>query len=183
VASDPGKGSDERAGSRPRGRLAELGPGWISAIGTLVAAVAAAAGLLVTRGSGDHGTSTAAGGSTTTAAESPRAPAPSPPAVALCSGELQIAVDGTAGPLTCDGGALNTRVWDYYAKLTPFVMALRQDATPGEVRRAMCADLAEGNVATIPQETEIYRITALYNHWNFSLEPTDSFPDYCRSSS
>jgi hypothetical protein len=62
-------------------------------------------------------------------------------------------------------------------------MALRQDATPGEVRRAMCADLAEGNVATIPQETEIYRITALYNHWNFSLEPTDSFPDYCRSSS
>jgi hypothetical protein len=49
-------------------------------------------------------------------------------------------------------------------------MSIGPDATPGQVQTALCADL---RTSTIPIETSVYRISALYYGWSFGIDPTD----------
>jgi hypothetical protein len=182
TALSRGCGLPEDGGSKRRG-IRDLGPGWISAIASLIAALVAVAGLFIFKGSESSSTSaeTSSAAATVTSRET-LPPAPMLAAVGLCSGPLQVAVDDTAGPVTCPDGSLNRRVWEYYAEHShsPDVMALGPNSTPDEVQEAMCSDLSAGRFPTIPIGTEIYRITAIYNAWEFSLDPTDGFPEYCQ---
>jgi len=161
-----------------RGRLAELGPGWISAISALVAAIVAALGLLIATSGGGSSADPSSVAPVPRSDGQPLAPAPAPPATGLCTEQLMIAVNGTAAPLTCANGDLNTRAWEHYARTQPFVMGLGPGATPEDVGRAMCADF-DRTENTIPQEQDAYRLAEAYNGWNFSLDPSELYPDNC----
>ena len=79
----------------------------------------------------------------------------------------------------CEGGKLNTRAWDYFAKNSPLVMALGPNAIPDQVLRAMCSDLharpPEGS--TIPIELSAYHLAATYYGWDFGVDPRQEFVD------
>lgn len=171
MVADGDSGADP--GASGRRRLAELGPGWISAIAGLVGALAAVAGLVIA-GSGSNGPDDP-GAEPVTARALP--PASAPPQVELCREQLTFAVDGTAGPIACPGGELNVLAWEHYAQLDRLVMSLGPEAGPVQVGQAMCSDLTLET--TIPEETEAYRLARLYNSWDFALEPTEVFPDNC----
>jgi hypothetical protein len=162
-----------------KSRLAELGPVWISAIATLIASLVAVVGLLIAN-SGDESSTdsnSAILGAATVRGRDPLPPASSPPSVDECSKRLFIAVNGTAGPLTCTNGNINVLAWRHYAKTDPLVMTLGPNATPETAGAAMCADI-KGETTT-SREEETYRIAAVYYGWNFALDPTDFFPENC----
>jgi len=99
-------------------------------------------------------------------------PATVPPVVDECTHQLLTAVDGTVGPLTCPGNQINTLAWQYYATFNPLVMTLGRFATEGEVANALCYDLKNSSIGTIPKEVEAYQISALYYGWQFVIPPT-----------
>jgi hypothetical protein len=101
------------------------------------------------------------------------APASIPPKTDECSAQLQIGADGTAGPVTCANGHLNTNAWQYYAGLNLSVMRLGPDALPPQVQSAMCSDLRQtGSRSTNPIESDAYQLSALYYGWRFGIVPT-----------
>lgn len=101
------------------------------------------------------------------------APATVPPKVPECTEHLQFGADGTAGPLLCPNGAINTLAWRWYATglgagTSPFtVMALGPDATPAQVGTAMCADLPTGSIPTV---TDAYHLAVAYYGWSFGFD-------------
>lgn len=103
-------------------------------------------------------------------------PATVAPEVNECVQQLIFEAYGTAGPLTCANGDLNTVAWDYYAKNSPLVLTLGSYATPSEVERALCSDLP---TSTIPIETDIYHLAALYYGWSFAINPTTVLMGSC----
>lgn len=105
------------------------------------------------------------------------APASIPPVVDECSVPLSIGANGNAGPLLCEGGKLNTRAWEYFAKNSPLVMALGPNVIPDQVLRAMCSDLqAEPpQGSTIPIELSAYQLAATYYGWDFGVDPRQEF--------
>jgi hypothetical protein len=151
-------------------RFLDLGPGWISAIGTVAAAVFAGIGLLISNSVGGSG------GQSTNSAQSGivLAPADVPPQAGLCSQQLQIAADGNAGPISCSNGKLNQLAWQYLAKDNLNVMALGYDALPDQVLRAMCSDVQSGG-STRVIEVSAYNISVLYYGWNFGVSPSQEF--------
>ena len=133
-------------------------PGWVK-VAVPLAAVAAAVGLLVLPG-GDEG---GGGGDTPEALP----PATVAPAVGLCSQQLEHAVNGTVGPLSCAGGSLNQLAWEHVAEAyEPETFTLGPNATPDEVGAALCEGLV-----TIPIADMIYDLAQLYYGWSFALEP------------
>lgn len=166
--------SDERTEGRPsgHGRIAEIGPVWISAIGTLIAALVAAAGLLIANSGGVSGSSSEEKRHTRALP-----PASAAPKVGLCKEQLEFAADGTAGPLTCLDGDLNVLAWEHYARIDRLVMSLGPEATPVQVGQAMCSDLTLET--TVPEEEQAFAIANIYNNWNFAVAPTEFFPDNC----
>jgi hypothetical protein len=174
----PQESQDEgKSPPRRKGRLAELGPGWISAISALIAALVGVVGLLIARNAGDGGSNPPA---TTTQGETQEilAPAAVPSAVGLCDQQLQITVTGGGNPLLCDDGRVNVRAWRHYAELDPFVMRLDPDSTPTDVSRALCSDI-ERSATITSLETEAYLLAKAYYGWDFVLDPLDDFPAYC----
>jgi hypothetical protein len=182
-----GEQSQEGHGNRRRNGvvawLGDKGPVWISAIGTLMAAVVAAIGLMIAGSSG---------GEPSTASDTPprpsadvtqRAetgalyPATIPPRHGTCDAALTIAVDGSAGPITC-GRKVNVSAWRRYARINPLVMSLGTDTDPEQVGQAMCTDLSSKDTNT-STEVMAYRIAAAYYGWDFALDPADFFPDNC----
>ena len=140
-------------------------PRWAWATGlALVAACVIAAVVVLATGGSTHDSSG-------TAARATLVPATVPPKVDECSAQLQFAVDGTAGPLRCRNGHLNSLAWQYYAKFNPLVMALGPRATPGQVVQAICSDLHSNTSTTVPKETAAYQLAALYYGWNFAIAP------------
>lgn len=136
---------------------------WASILTLLVAAVIAAIVVLASGGS----TNSSPG----TTARPILVPATVPPKVDVCSSQLVFAVDGTAGPLKCQNGHLNSLAWQYYAKFNLIVMALGPRATPGQVDEAICNDLRANRSVTIPKETDAIRLATLYYGWSFALTP------------
>lgn len=155
-----------------RSRFLDLGPVWISAIGTLLAALIAGIGLLLSNSAGSKpGQSTPAPLTGTILA-----PANVPPRVGLCSQQLSIGADGNAGPISCSNGDLNQLAWQYLASNHLNVMALGSDALPDQILRAMCGDLKSGG-STKPIELNAYNISALYYGWKFGISPGQEFMD------
>ncbi len=153
-----------RERSKEGGRLSQLGPAWLSAIGTLLAALIAGVALYLSNQSpgGDGGSGQVIAGRPV------QAPATISPVVGECSQKLQIGADGNASPLTCDGGKLNVLAWSYYGKNSPLVMTLGPDAIPDQVLRAMCSDVRN---STPVIEKSAYTLAALYYGWNFGIDP------------
>lgn len=160
---------DARPAAKQRSSWRDLGPGWISAIGTLLAAIFAGIGLLISNAGGSgHG-----GGTPSQPAANVLAPANVPPRVGLCSQQLTIGADGDAGPISCANGDLNELAWQYLNKANLNVMALGADATPDQVLRAMCSDFS--SVGTRPIEVTAYEISRLYYGWHFGVDPSQEF--------
>ena len=151
-------------------RFLDLGPGWISAIGTVAAAVFAGIGLLISNSVSSNG-----GQSSNSAPPGiVLAPADVPPRVGLCSEQLQIGADGNAGPVSCSNGKLNLLAWQFLAKDNLNVMALGYDALPDQVLRAMCSDVQSGGSTRVIEVTA-YNISTLYYGWNFGVSPSQEF--------
>ena len=136
---------------------------WVAAVG--VVAIAVVAALVVMNAGGTHG-------SGTNGKRGILVPATVQPAVDECTHQLETAVDGTVGRLKCPGNRINVLAWQYYAKFDPLVMALGRYATEGQVAGALCSDLKNSSIATIPKEVEAYQVSQLYYGWKFVIPPT-----------
>lgn len=176
MASDEKESSNSPDAER-RSRFLDIGPVWISAIGTLLAAIIAGAGLLISNSTGNSATPSAHGAAPPAPSSSIGiilSPANVPPRVGLCSQQLQVGADGNAGPISCSNGDLNQLAWQYFAKLNLNVMALGSDALPDEVLRAMCSDVKSGGSTNVI-EVSAYNISALYYGWKFGVSPSQEF--------
>lgn len=163
------KESQDKSPPTKLSRFIDLGPGWISAIGTVAAAVFAGIGLLISN--------SVSSDSSQSANSSPGivlAPADVSPRVGLCSQQLQIGADGNAGPISCSNGKLNQLAWQYLAKDNLNVMSLGYDALPDQVLRAMCSDVQSGG-STRVIEISAYNISVLYYGWQFGVSPSQEF--------
>ena len=104
-------------------------------------------------------------------------PATVTPSVDVCTAQLTSAVDGTTGPLECEGGKLNTLAWQYYAKFNSLVMGLGRYATEGQVINAICADGRNQGITTAI-EAQAYPLASLYYGWRF-VNPPDPTTTRC----
>jgi hypothetical protein len=145
-----------------RSRFADLGPGWISAISGLLAAIIAGIGLLISSSAGNQSSQMAL------------SPAGVPPKIGLCRQQLQIGANGNAGPIKCGDGRLNQLAWEYFAKLNLNVMAVGPNVLPDQVLRVMCSDVTSGGSTRVIEITA-YNLSALYYGWNFGISPLDEF--------
>ncbi len=140
-------------------------PRWLKLGGPVAVLVAVAAVIIV-----------ASGGST--AQSRPiLVPATVTPSVDVCTAQLTSAVDGTTGPLECEGGKLNTLAWQYYAKFNSLVMGLGRYATEGQVINAICADGRNQGITTAI-EAQAYPLASLYYGWRF-VNPPDPTTTRC----
>jgi hypothetical protein len=169
--SETEKASTDKPAPTKLSRFLDLGPGWISAIGTVAAAVIAGVGLLIS-----NSVSTGGGGqpSDSVPAGIILSPADVPPRVGLCSQQLEIGADGNAGPISCSNGKLNELAWQYLAKNNLNVMALGYDVLPDQVLRAMCSDVQSGGSTNV-LEVSAYNISVLYYGWKFGVSPSQEF--------
>jgi hypothetical protein len=105
-----------------------------------------------------------------------------PPATGVteCSLTLQIGQDGNAGPVLCPDGGINVLAWNYFAKLSPLVLALSPAASVQQVETAMCTDL---KTSTTPIETSAGQLAFRYYGWQFVgvSDITTAFPGFCAS--
>jgi hypothetical protein len=169
--SETEKVPSEKPAPTKLSRFLDLGPGWISAIGTVAAAVFAGVGLLIS-----NSVSTGGGGQAADAAPSGIVlpPADVPPRVGLCSQQLEIGADGNAGPISCSNGKLNELAWQYLAHNNLNVMALGYNVLPDQVLRAMCSDVQSGGSTNV-LEVNAYNISVLYYGWKFGVSPSQEF--------
>lgn len=146
-------------------RVLSATPRWLKLGGPVAELVAVAAVIIV-----------ASGGST--AQSRPiLVPATVTPSVDVCTAQLTSAVDGTTGPLECEGGKLNTLAWQYYAKFNSLVMGLGRYATEGQVINAICADGRNQGITTAI-EAQAYPLASLYYGWRF-VNPPDPTTTRC----
>jgi TIR domain len=96
-------------------------------------------------------------------------PATVPPVRDECSQQLERAVDGTVGPLSCAGGEINQLAWQRYAP--SLTLALGPNADPIQVGHALCDDLNSDVAGTFPTVGQIYDLGKLYYGWNFGIDP------------
>lgn len=165
------EGDREERSAGQRRSIAELGPGWISAIAGLIAALVAVVGLIVAN-SGDGSPDPSA----ETVAQRVLAPASSPPQVELCSEQLEFFANGTVEPVTCADGRLNELAWEHYAGTDRLVMSLGPNADQVQVGHALCSDLI---ISTHEEEKGAYEVAKVYNSWDFAVDPIVYFPENC----
>ncbi len=91
------------------------------------------------------------------------------PVSSLCSAQLQVDADGSAGPLFCRSGAIVVDTWTYFAPAEPHVLSAGRGATLTAVESAICADQGI-NHATNPMEESGYQLAAAYYGWNFAFD-------------
>jgi hypothetical protein len=147
-----------------RGAVRRIPP--VIKFGVPAAALAAAIAVVVVlvAGGGDDGA-----GASADPKRVVLSPATVPPVRDECSQQLQIGVDGTAGPLTCTGDDINQLAWQYYAgHFDSLTLTLGPNADPVQVGNALCNDL---NNSTFPIAGQIYEIGVLYYGWNFGIDP------------
>jgi len=110
--------------------------------------------------------------STSTPTPSPNplvlAPATTPSAVGVCTQQMQFGADGTAGPLLCSDGAINSLAWQYYSPLFPGIFAAGAYATQGQVQQAV-AQMVTSNAYTGPIGEGAYCLAKAYYGWQFGL--------------
>ena len=97
-------------------------------------------------------------------------PAKQPPAINLCSYDIQVYQDGNAGPLFCSNG-LNVKAWNFFVPLSSHVQSLDSSASLTAVEAALCADMSSYH-ATPVEESSAYQLAAAYDGWRFTSDPT-----------
>jgi hypothetical protein len=172
VMTNAEKESPDKPPATKWSRFLDLGPGWISAIGTVAAAVIAGIGLLISNSVSDGPKQP----TPSTQSGTILSPANVPPKVGLCTKQVIIGADGNVGPISCSNGDLNSLAWQDLAKENLNVMALGSDALPDQVLRAMCSDVQSGG-STQVIEVSAYNISALYYGWKFGVSPSQEFLD------
>ncbi len=100
------------------------------------------------------------------------APATTPSAVGVCTQQMQFGADGTAGPILCSDGAVNTLAWTYFDQMYPDIFALGAYATEGQVAQAASQLVPNG---TLPTAEDAYCLAKAYYGWQFgvSLDPAN----------
>lgn len=95
-------------------------------------------------------------------------------------GPLTFGVDGTFAPLTCPDGNPNVHAIDLYRSYGALAIDLGPDASPGQVSRALCADLGV-QYGTIPKVQDEYTLAVARFGWRMPLDPsTDEELSNCR---
>jgi hypothetical protein len=175
VATNEATDQQDTPSGKKRSRIADLGPGWISAIAAALGVILTGVGLLISNAGGGGG-----GSQIQTVAQKgvTLPPAVVPAHGAVCSTQLHDGADGNIGPLTCSNGALNELAWSALVGNNLLVMSLGPNVNQDQVLRAMCNDLASGG-STVPVEQSAYTLSALYYNWQFGVKPSDEFPDSC----
>lgn len=97
-------------------------------------------------------------------------PATTPSAVGVCLEQMQFGADGSASPLLCSNGAVNSAAWNYFQSMYPNLFALGEYATQSQV-----ADAVSGMTSPIPDEEDAYCLAKAYYGWQFgiSLDPAN----------
>ena len=100
------------------------------------------------------------------------APATTPSSVGVCTEQMAFGADGTAGPLLCSDGAVNTLAWTYFDQMYPDIFALGAYATEGQVAQAASQLVPNG---TLPTAEDAYCLAKAYYGWQFgvSLDPAN----------
>jgi hypothetical protein len=107
----------------------------------------------------------------------PLAPATVPPAVGLCTAQLNRDQNGNVSPLFCSSGEINTLAWSYFAQQQLTVMALGPHVTPADVITAVEQDLRLRASATT--ECSAAMLAAAYYGWNFHIQPVSGLRTDC----
>jgi hypothetical protein len=94
-------------------------------------------------------------------------PASVPPVAAECAGGLQLAEDGTVGPLLCHGG-VNVGAWRWFRTMP--LLSLGRGATRAQVIQAICSSPGTPQMAE-----DAYELAASYYGWSFSPHLADEY--------
>ncbi len=84
-----------------------------------------------------------------------------PPVAAACMATLQLAEDGSAGPLTCGTRRVNVEAWYYFALLHLPVMGLAKNSSA-----CVVAAYVVLNYQTGPINSSAYELANVYNGWH-----------------
>jgi hypothetical protein len=98
----------------------------------------------------------------------PGSPTPTPTTNARAAqdcGRLHFGVDGTFGPVVCPNRHPNQRALELYRSQG----ALTVDLGPGQIQRALCADLTD---STIPMVQDEYTLAVARFGWDLPLDPS-----------
>jgi hypothetical protein len=94
-------------------------------------------------------------------------PASLPPVSAECGGGLQLAEDGTVGPLLCHSG-VNVGAWRWFRTMP--LLSLGRGATQAQVIQAICSSPGTAQMAE-----DAYVLAASYYGWSFSPHLADEY--------
>jgi hypothetical protein len=95
------------------------------------------------------------------------APATTPPAYKECTTQIAAAADGTATPLQCADGAINTTAWSHYATADPKMLGLGKSATSQQVIAALCAGRT---TLSAPIQQDSYLLARVYYGWPYGSD-------------
>jgi hypothetical protein len=91
-------------------------------------------------------------------------PATTPAAYKECTTPIATAADGTATPLQCADGAINTDAWTHYAAADRTMLALGKSATNQQVIAALCTGKS---TLSVPIQQDSYRLARIYYGWAY----------------
>jgi hypothetical protein len=94
-------------------------------------------------------------------------PATTPPADKECTTAIATAADGTATPLQCADGAINTEAWRHYAAADSKMLGLGASATQQQVVAALCG--AQSSLSD-PIQQDAYTLARIYYGWSYSTD-------------
>ena len=77
---------------------------------------------------------------------------------------VEVAQDGSVGPITCQDGRVNAAVFAAILELSPRLFALPRASTWAATRAALCSDYLDGG--TIPITSDAYEYRYLADHWS-----------------
>ncbi len=141
---------------------------WMVVLGVGVVGIVAAG---CSSSTSSTGTTTTTGATTTTsAADNAFAilpPATTKPAYKECTTQIVTAADGTATPLQCADGAINTTAWQHYATSAGSILGLGASATKQQVVSALCS--ATSSLST-PILQDAYRLAYVYYGWAYGSD-------------
>jgi hypothetical protein len=83
-------------------------------------------------------------------------------------GALQYGANGNAGPVLCPDGRPNLLLDRWYRKIPLKVLGLGPNASPIDVKNAICADFSSGRT-TIPIESGAAKLAEVEQQWHFGI--------------
>lgn len=94
-------------------------------------------------------------------------PATTRPAYKECTTAITTDANGTATPLQCADGAINTDAWHHYAAADSKMLGLGASATQQQVVAALCG--SQSSVSD-PIQQDAYTLARIYYSWSYSAD-------------